>query len=272
MPWGFERGHLYSRQQDIHVRFAGQERDGIITPSAHRLILATSGTAGEQYGYADRFHENGLVEYFGRGQVDDMEMKAGNKAIARHAQDGEDLLLFRVQDDGRLLFHGEMVCQGWHHERANDRNGRDRQAIVFELLPIEQVAQAVDDAEAPIGEVDMNLLRQRAYAAAEVDRPGYRAERNIYERSRDVRDYVLARANGICEGCGEPAPFARPNRAPYLEPHHIHKRSDGGPDHPKFVIALDPTCHRRVHFGADGNERNAGYLAAMAHIEPRIWV
>ena len=95
-----------------------------------------------------------------------------------------------------------------------------------------------------------------------------RTIRTVYERSRDVRDYVLARAGNDCESCQSPAPFTRKDGSPYLEPHHIRRLSDGGLDHPAFVIALCPNCHRRVHAGADGETYNAALLARMAHIGP----
>ena len=81
-----------------------------------------------------------------------------------------------------------------------------------------------------------------------------------------MRTYVLARAGGVCEGCKKPAPFIAKSGQPYLEPHHIRRLSDGGPDHPDFVAALCPNCHRRVHSGEDGkayNEEIAGYVALL---------
>jgi len=80
---------------------------------------------------------------------------------------------------------------------------------------------------------------------------------------------VLARAGSICEGCHSLAPFTRKDGSPYLEPHHIRRLSDGGPDHPAFVIALCPNCHRRVHVGADGDTYNAMLLTRMAGIQPK---
>ncbi len=44
--------------------------------------------------------------------------------------------------------------------------------------------------------------------------------------------------------------------------------SDGGPDHPSFVIALCPTCHRRVHYGFDGLEYNEDLVAKLESLEP----
>jgi 5-methylcytosine-specific restriction protein A len=69
--------------------------------------------------------------------------------------------------------------------------------------------------------------------------------------------YVLKRANGVCEACANPAPFFTAKKRPYLEPHHVGRLADGGPDHPRFVAAVCPNCHRRVHSGADGSAYNA---------------
>ncbi|WP_258162757.1 HNH endonuclease signature motif containing protein [Rhizobium sp. TH2] len=93
-------------------------------------------------------------------------------------------------------------------------------------------------------------------------------EISVVERSRRVRDYVVARAQGDCEGCRQPAPFQTARGTPYLEPHHIRRLSDGGPDDPRYVIALCPNCHRRVHFGRDGTDYNADLLERMRVIEP----
>jgi predicted HNH restriction endonuclease len=75
-------------------------------------------------------------------------------------------------------------------------------------------------------------------------------------RARAVALYVLRRSEGSCEGCGTAAPFLRAGASEYLEPHHVTRVSDDGPDHPDHVIALCPTCHRRVHHGADGDRFN----------------
>ena len=72
-----------------------------------------------------------------------------------------------------------------------------------------------------------------------------------------MHTYVLRRADGTCEGCGDPAPFnKRATGRPYLEPHHIRRRADAGPDHPRWIIALCPNCHRRVHYGENGTDYN----------------
>jgi len=266
MTWGFEVGRVYNRRLDIHTRFGGQQQGGIITPADHTLVIIITGEEGLEHGYADRYRDDGVFEYFGEGQIGDMRLRAGNRAIAEHSAQGKGLLLFRKTSKG-LRFENEMVCEGYHLERAPDRTGAEREAIVFELRSLEGVAEIVESERAAPGLL-IEELRQRALAAAmETSSGPSQGRRNVYDRSRDVRNYVLARANGKCEGCSTPAPFVRSDGTPYLEPHHLRRLSDGGPDHPAHVIALCPTCHRRVHAGADGDTYNAKLDAAMPTIE-----
>lgn len=77
-----------------------------------------------------------------------------------------------------------------------------------------------------------------------------------YQRAPAIKKYVQARADGVCEACGEPAPFETPEGRPYLETHHIDELGQGGEDHPDKVVAVCPTCHKRIHYGADGDVLN----------------
>lgn len=72
----------------------------------------------------------------------------------------------------------------------------------------------------------------------------------IYSRNQYIVAEVLARANGICERCKQPAPFMRSsNNSPYLEVHHTIPLSVGGEDTLENTEALCPNCHRKAHFG-----------------------
>src|SRR2546430_14779435 len=62
---------------------------------------------------------------------------------------------------------------------------------------------------------------------------------------------------GSVRGCGVAAPFITPDGQPYLEVHHIRRLSDGGPDHPQWVVAICPNCHRRAHYAEDAVRYNA---------------
>jgi 5-methylcytosine-specific restriction protein A len=115
MPFGFEIGRTYNRREDIHGRFRGQPQGGIITPAGFPLVIIITGEEGLAHGYADRYRADGAFEYFGEGQRGDMALKRRNAAIAWHARDGKDLLLFRKLKDG-LRFEGEMVYEAHHIE------------------------------------------------------------------------------------------------------------------------------------------------------------
>jgi 5-methylcytosine-specific restriction protein A len=72
---------------------------------------------------------------------------------------------------------------------------------------------------------------------------------STYQRDARVKAWVLKEANGICEGCGQQAPFYGVGGIPYLEIHHIRQLADGGSDTVIKVVALCPNCHREMHYG-----------------------
>lgn len=72
----------------------------------------------------------------------------------------------------------------------------------------------------------------------------------VFKRSPAVVAEVRLRANGVCEGCGQGAPFIRNDGSPYLEVHHRHRLADGGRDTVDNAVALCPNCHRERHYGS----------------------
>jgi 5-methylcytosine-specific restriction protein A len=155
-----------------------------------------------------------------------------------------------------------------------DKDKRPRRTIVFHLVPVSPQNESRENGEGlnrsgiDLSAENLEALRRRAYAAAsEIPESNTRdGKRRYYERSADVRDYVLARSKGVCEACGKQAPFARNDGTPYLEPHHTHLISESGPDHPRWVGAICPNCHRNIHHGHDGtalNERLQQYLSSI---------
>jgi len=121
--------------------------------------------------------------------------------------------------------------------------------------------------------LDMQTLRKEAEedAVDEVEQTttATTSTKSQYNRSRKVKEYVKARADGNCEGCGEPAPFTSTTGEPYLHAHHVHELSDGGSDTPDTVIALCPNCHYRVHHGEDGDEYNQELLEIVREKESK---
>ena len=272
MTHPFLRGREYSREHDIHGVYGGQRQSGIVTPAESPFIFLFTGSSGTAYGYEDGWASDGTFMYTGEGQVGDMAFVRGNKAIRDHAPNGKELLLFETLGKGKAVrFQGAFACASWEHRPGKDRDGNDRQIIVFHLVP-----EAVE--EGPEAEVryspthDIGALRSAAYEASQAAAAtGERSAREEYrKRSAAVRDYVLARAGGACEGCNENAPFIRGNGTPYLEPHHLLRLADDGPDDPRYVSGLCPNCHRRCHHGEDGAQFNEMLLNRIWELEGEI--
>ncbi|MBI1690204.1 HNH endonuclease [Methylorubrum rhodesianum] len=273
MPWGpFHEQQIYNRRQDIHNVYGGQQQGGICTPSQHAVIIVFTGSNGEQHGYADGWSPEGVFRYFGEDQVGDMVFERGNRAIRDHLVDGKDLLVFQRHGREGVRFLGQFECAGYSTEKAPDREGKPRSAIVFELVPANANAP-VHEEEQPDEktELDVNLagLRARALEAARAtpEVVGTTARRSLYRRSAAVRRYVLARAARVCESCNAPAPFVTLQGEPYLEPHHTRRLSDGGPDDPRFVGAVCPSCHREIHHGTHGHAKNEALIEVIRQKE-----
>jgi 5-methylcytosine-specific restriction protein A len=260
----FEIGAVYHRKTDIHGPFSGQAQGGVSTPADHPFVFLFTGDSGEAYGYQDGFQLDGLFWYTGEGQVGDMELARGNAAIAYHRDRGRSLLVFEYVERGKVRFVGEAECLGWHEEIRPDRNGTPRKALVFHLAfeaANDGPPPANPDPRAPAGD-EINLshatkaqLRRIALASASESATLQERTRLVALRSQAIKLYALRRAGGKCEGCDSPAPF-QTRKGPYLEVHHLLRLADGGPDHPEWVIALCPNCHRRAHYATDARVFN----------------
>lgn len=165
----------------------------------------------------------------------------------------------------------EFTCAVFFRRTQLDELKEERSAIVFRLVPDggpKPISEA-DTEEEPDLQNSLEAARQAAVAACTpgTTEPGQSAPRKIYQRSRKVAHYVLMRAEGICECCLKPAPFLKKDGKPYLEPHHVNRLSDGGLDHPRYVGAICPNCHREIHSGIDGVSLNHQLKERLQAIE-----
>ena len=81
-----------------------------------------------------------------------------------------------------------------------------------------------------------------------------------------VKAFILSHANGICEGCGQVAPFTAVSGDPYLEVHHVLPLARGGSDTVSNAVAFCPNCHRRAHFSADRDEFVASVYESISRL------
>jgi 5-methylcytosine-specific restriction protein A len=201
-----------------------------------------------------------------------MRFKGGNLAIRDHDCNGKSLLLFEALGKSKpVRFMGQFSCQTWDTFQGVDRNGDMRECIRFHLVRCEHDVVPAEKIEVATNkDTSIELLRKRAFDAAvpKQSKNWNDAPRVYRNRSKAVRDYVLARADGVCELTGKPAPFLTASGQPYLEVHHTRRLSDEGPDDPRFVAAICPTVHREIHFGKNGEELNRQLIRQLEIIEP----
>lgn len=263
-----EKGEVYNRKY-LHDLYGGQEQGGISTPKEFPVIFIFTGEAGETHGYKDGWSNNDHFSYTGEGQKGNMQFTKGNKDIRDHKANGKDILLFEYNKKRTgVKFSGLFECDSWNYTECKDTQENMRQGIIFNLFRV-SFAQDSDHEiiSSEVGQKEESLEQLRAKAIKSSEISGQRqqsdSKKSWFKRSEDVKKYVLKRANGICEACDQPAPFKKRNGEPYLEPHHTKRLADEGPDHPQWVGAICPTCHRRIHSGVDGKEVNKQLMVKL---------
>ncbi|MHC5177448.1 HNH endonuclease [Serratia rhizosphaerae] len=277
-PFGYlVSGTLYQRKA-LRDLYGGQYQGGIWTPKDFPVIFIFTGESGQEYGYQDGWTKDGSFIYTGEGQKGDMAFTRGNKAILEHKEKGKDIFLFedKAKENG-VRYAGMFECDTWEYIDCPDVDGNQRKGIRFNLFPVHS-QQEIDIEDSHFSSTpsqekeNIAQLRGKALKASMTTSTHQHSDnkRSWYKRSEDVKRYVLKRAAGICESCEQPAPFKKKNGTPYLEPHHTKRLADEGPDHPKWVGAICPTCHRRIHSGEDGEEVNKKLMQKIA-IKEKTW-
>lgn len=186
---------------------------------------------------------------------------------------------FHIEGESQEEFHNETSSSSsttTNSEGDYDTEGSE-EVREEETDEVGEVSRDVDtagergkDGDSTEASPDIGELRKKATADAteQVDTTAVSSStKQEYNRSTAVKEYVKARADGVCEGCSTPAPFTSKTGEPYLHAHHIHELSDGGSDTVDTVVALCPNCHYRVHHGKDGDEYNQELLEVVQRLE-----
>ncbi|MFS2187239.1 HNH endonuclease [Mucilaginibacter sp. Mucisp84] len=253
----------YERQELTGFVGSNQLQTGIISgyKQPGSVIITSGGRHGKRVGYTNQQFSDGSWLYIGQGGEGDQNINApGNKLLAEK----RDVLLFstrepnahevRLRGNHRKLykFEGIFDVAGWEYKKVSEGERKGDTLLFFYLVPACNIYTGLENDKVENFELPSNLRTLKDRINIKIDaRPGNRQEaiRIYHLRSAMVKKYALLRANGNCELCGKPAPFANSLGVPFLEVHHILKLADDGPDKTVNVAALCPNCHREAHYG-----------------------
>lgn len=202
--------------------------------------------------------------------LDMLELELRGKPYSK-SRFREHLLVSSLRDRSKKSYEMRMMNVSWVLQRFDCPHIRGYKPLSnvgrsvrqrLENMLTSEFRERLDAVLATVPTADEELLERRTHILLE--RPDSSAlprehsrpcakkrESMVYERSPEVKAWVLRKANGLCEACGMPAPFKTSGGMPYLETHHLVPLSRGGSDGVRNVIAVCPNCHRRLHHGDD---------------------
>lgn len=129
----FQMGKIYHRQTELHDRYGGNRQSGIASSSNHPYVFLFSSPRGEEYGYKDGWISEDEYLYTGEGQIGDMAMVRGNRAIQDHIANKKELHLFKKRDKGFYEYVGQFEYIAHEIKEGHDGLGQKRQMLVFNL-------------------------------------------------------------------------------------------------------------------------------------------
>jgi 5-methylcytosine-specific restriction protein A len=222
--------------------------------ATNTLVLVSNHTKSlyDDVWIGDTFH------YTGMGTIGDQSLNfMQNKTLHKSRSNGVDVFLFEVFIPKEYTFIGQVDLVGEPYKaKQPDDQGDVRDVWMFPMEvrggrpPIAVPASLLEKEQARRERYSRSLsndeLRQRAMLSQGT--PGSReALTTSFQRNPDVAMWAKRRANGICQLCGNPAPFVDKSGEPFLESHHIIWLSQGGRDTIENTVAICPNCHRKMH-------------------------
>lgn len=206
--------------------------------------------------YTDEWNEEGILNYTGMGLVGDQTLTGRNRTLANSKKDNKKVYLFESYKDNEYYFIGEVeLCGEIYFDKAFDKENNLRTVIKFPfrklndvdvIIPIEDIEYVNNNNQKIVKKMSMELLKDKI-KFVDVNVKTKEVKVTYRERNPHVAEYTKKRTNGICDLCGNKAPFNDKLGFPYLEEHHVITLADGGPDDIYNTVAICPNCHRKMH-------------------------
>ncbi|MFB7637684.1 HNH endonuclease [Peribacillus butanolivorans] len=245
-----EVGKVY-RNNEISKAFKCSTQGGMRRSHlTNSLVIFSDHTKGiyEDKWVINRDGEEVLL-YTGMGQEGDQDIEfQQNKTLNYSRSNGVKVYLFEAFKSGEHVYNGQVELV--HDPYTEIQAGRTvwmfpLNVVGNYVIPEDLLKNKEQEKEKEAHKLTDKELFNRAKNA---DRLGQRyTTSKTFDRDPYVSEYIKRRANGICDLCGKPAPFKDKKGNPYLESHHVVWLSKGGEDTIYNTVALDPSCHRKMH-------------------------
>ena len=250
-----EIGREYTNDEIVKI-FSISTQGGMRRSNSKNALVLFSVHTGKDRLYED-YWRDGTLYYTGTGQTGDQDINfAQNKTLKESNNTSIVVYLFEMYRDQYYRYRGIVKLSGEpKQEKETDINGVSRMVWKFPLtiispqdyLPESYLEDAEKVQEKTLAKMDDRTLMEKAKAASKEPVKSNMTVRHIvYVRDQAIAKYVKRRARGICQLCGQPAPF-EVNGEPFLEEHHVVPLSEGGPDTIENACALCPNCHKKMH-------------------------
>jgi 5-methylcytosine-specific restriction protein A len=228
------------KRADLHREWRGNSGSGISALGSDAIIFAFSGDAGKSFGYQDTWMEDGRFRYYGEGQIGDMVLLRGNKAIHEHVKNNTRLFLFDSNTgvSGHVLFRGEFKLDQLGEDRGKDSRDQERRRFYFDLLPID------NDEEEEREDIESQDLFDEGWTR-EIKHNRSERNREAVKKAKDVHGTQ-------CQVCGFDFGLTYgPHGQGFIEVHHLLRIIDGrrktNPKRDMRVVCSN--CHRMLHRG-----------------------
>lgn len=241
----------------IYKEFNCQRYKGIMSSVSKNALVLVSDRIKSIY--HDRWDGDDILYYTGTGRIGNQVLDSANgnnnNKIATSRTSGISMYLFEKFVDKEYVYRGQVkLVKDYYTEKQLDDNGDIRDVYIFPLqlidnLGINENVLAENNkilakkAQKRTEEELLKIVNGKKGKIASVRK----TNTTVFERDEDVAEFVKRRAKGLCELCGNPAPFTSKHGAPFLEAHHVNWLSQGGSDSIENAVALCPNCHRKMH-------------------------
>lgn len=183
---------------------------------------------------------------------------------------------FRMQNISAALSELRMpIIQGYRPAQNIGNSVKTKMIFLLRENGSDYLLNFVPTANSALLDLKVTALRQQTLPKipAGVAQPAtVTAMSAKFERDPAVKAWVLIESKGVCEGCGDAAPFLGRDGLPFLEVHHVMPLANQGSDTTTNAVALCPNCHRRCHYSSDRDEFKLSLYDKVARLVVEVSV